>query len=151
MIKNINIGGLLIYIIIISFWFAKLLFRSTRQKPPICHKSLIKVCQWLATGLWFSPGTLVSSTNKTIRHDITEILLKVTLNTTKHFNAIKQTIFVTVNIFSFFLNEKDHDFMVLVFSKISIKVSFTHKTHCYNIQSNPGPALEGAGDQCCSL
>jgi hypothetical protein len=33
-----------------------------------------------AAGLWFSLGTLVSSTNKTDRHDITEILLKVTLN-----------------------------------------------------------------------
>ena len=33
-----------------------------------------KVCQWLGTGLWFSPGTPVSSTNKTDRHDITEIL-----------------------------------------------------------------------------
>jgi hypothetical protein len=32
-------------------------------------------------GQWFSPGTLVSSTNKTDRHDITEILLKVVLNT----------------------------------------------------------------------
>jgi hypothetical protein len=41
-----------------------------------------KVCQWLATGRWFSPGTPVSSTNKTDRHDITEILLKVSLNTT---------------------------------------------------------------------
>jgi hypothetical protein len=30
---------------------------------------------------WFSPGTTVSSTNKTDRHDITEILLKVALNT----------------------------------------------------------------------
>ena len=30
---------------------------------------------------WFSPGTLVSSTNKSDRHDITEILLKVALNT----------------------------------------------------------------------
>ena len=39
-----------------------------------------KVCQWLAAGLWFSPGTLVSSTYKTDCHDITEILLKVTLN-----------------------------------------------------------------------
>jgi hypothetical protein len=29
----------------------------------------------------FSPGTPVSSTNKTDRHDITEILLKVALNT----------------------------------------------------------------------
>jgi len=33
------------------------------------------------TGLWFSPGTPVSSTNKTDRHDITEILLKVAVNT----------------------------------------------------------------------
>jgi len=34
-----------------------------------------KVCQW------FSPGTSVSSTNKADRHNITEILLKVALNT----------------------------------------------------------------------
>ena len=33
------------------------------------------------TGQWFSPGTSVSSTNKTDRHDITEILLKVAFNT----------------------------------------------------------------------
>jgi hypothetical protein len=37
-----------------------------------------KVCQWSATGRWFSP---VSYTNKTDRQDITEILLKVALNT----------------------------------------------------------------------
>ena len=36
-----------------------------------------QVCQWLATGQWFSP---VSSTNKTDSQDITEILLKVVLN-----------------------------------------------------------------------
>jgi hypothetical protein len=41
-----------------------------------------KDCQWLATCQWFSPGTSVSYTNKTDRHDIAEILLKVTLNTT---------------------------------------------------------------------
>jgi hypothetical protein len=32
-----------------------------------------KVCQRLEAGLWFSSGTLVSSTNKTDHHDITEI------------------------------------------------------------------------------
>ena len=31
--------------------------------------------------LWFSTGTPFSSTNKTDRHNITEILLKVALNT----------------------------------------------------------------------
>ena len=39
------------------------------------------VRQWLATGRCFSLGNPVSSTNKTDRHNITEILLKVTLNT----------------------------------------------------------------------
>ena len=39
------------------------------------------VCQWIATGMWFSLGTPVSSTNKTYRYDITEILLKLALNT----------------------------------------------------------------------
>jgi hypothetical protein len=39
-----------------------------------------KVCQLLVAGLWFSPDTLVSSTNKNERHVITEILLKVALN-----------------------------------------------------------------------
>jgi hypothetical protein len=35
----------------------------------------------LAHGRWFSPGTPASSTTKTDRHDIAEILLKVALNT----------------------------------------------------------------------
>ena len=40
-----------------------------------------KVYQLLAQGQWFSPGTPDSSTTKTGRHDIAEILLKVALNT----------------------------------------------------------------------
>ena len=47
-----------------------------------------QVCQLLATGRWFSPGTPVSPTNKTDRHDITEILLKVALSTIKPNHAI---------------------------------------------------------------
>ena len=39
-----------------------------------------KVCQWLTAVQWFSPGTPVSSTNKTDRH-ITEMLMKVVLST----------------------------------------------------------------------
>jgi hypothetical protein len=37
----------------------------------------------LAHGRLFSPGTPASSTTKTGRHDIAEILLKVALNTKK--------------------------------------------------------------------
>ena len=38
-----------------------------------------KAYQLLAHGRWFYPGTLASSTTKTGRHDIAEILLKVVL------------------------------------------------------------------------
>jgi hypothetical protein len=41
----------------------------------------------LAHGRWFSPGTPASSTNKTGRHDIAEILLKVALNITNQINS----------------------------------------------------------------
>jgi hypothetical protein len=46
-----------------------------------------KVCQWLVTGRWFCSGPPVSSTNKTDRNDITEILLKVAF---KHYQTNKQ-------------------------------------------------------------
>jgi hypothetical protein len=40
-----------------------------------------EVYQRLARGWWFSPSTPVFSTNKNYRHYITEIVLKVVLNT----------------------------------------------------------------------
>ena len=49
-----------------------------------------KVYQLLAQGRWFSPGTPASSTTKTGRHDIAEILLKVALNT-KNSNSISNS------------------------------------------------------------
>jgi len=54
-----------------------------------------QVCQWLATGLLFSPGTMVSSNNKIDCHDITEILLKVTITITNpevNVNLLQQDI-----------------------------------------------------------
>ena len=47
-----------------------------------------QVYQLLAHGGWLSPGTPASSTTKTGRHNIAEILLKVELNT---INQIKST------------------------------------------------------------
>jgi hypothetical protein len=35
-----------------------------------------EVCQCLATGRWFSPGTPVSFTNKTDHHDIAEVFVE---------------------------------------------------------------------------
>jgi hypothetical protein len=56
-----------IYLIIaMALWVRTQLRRSDRDTT-LCDK----VCQWPATGRWFSPGPPVTSTNKT------EILLKV--------------------------------------------------------------------------
>jgi len=52
--------------------------------------------------VWFSP---VSSTNKTDRHDITEILLNVALNTINQTNEDILHIEEGIWINSFFLNE----------------------------------------------
>ena len=59
----------------LKLWVRTHLWRG-ELNTTLCHK----VCQWLATGQWFSPGTPVSSTNKTDRQDITEIFLKLALN-----------------------------------------------------------------------
>jgi hypothetical protein len=47
-----------------------------------------KFYQLLARGRWFSPGTPASSTTKTGRHDIAEILMKVAF---KHQKSINQS------------------------------------------------------------
>jgi hypothetical protein len=47
------------------------------------HRWCDTVYQLLAHGRWFSPVTPASSTTKTGRHDIADILLKVVLSTKK--------------------------------------------------------------------
>jgi hypothetical protein len=56
-------------------------FKSPHARGVLDTTVCDKVCQWAATDRWFSLGTLVSSINKTYRQDITEIVLKVALNT----------------------------------------------------------------------
>ena len=66
--------------------------RSTRREPPTMGKQAAasdKVNQLLAHGRWFSSGIPASSsTTKTGRHDIAEILLKVALNTNNQIKSI---------------------------------------------------------------
>jgi hypothetical protein len=64
----------------LKFW-VWIPFRQGILDTTLCDKA----CQWLATGQWFSLDTPVSPTNKTDYHDITEILVKVALNTIKTF------------------------------------------------------------------
>ena len=60
---------------VLLWWYMSILtlwVRITLRRGVLDTTLCDQVCQWLATGLWFSPGTLVSSTNKTDRHNITE-------------------------------------------------------------------------------
>jgi len=61
-------------------------------------RSFIPISENLATGRWFSPDPPVISTNKTDRHDINEILLKVTLNTIKPINQTENLVYVTLQV-----------------------------------------------------
>ncbi len=68
-----------------------------------------KVYQLLAHGRWFSPGTLASSTTKTGRHDIAEILLKVAL---KHQKS--KPIYGHLTLRHFRLSDKVHSYLLSV-------------------------------------
>jgi hypothetical protein len=59
----------------------KLWVRTPLRRSVLDTSLCDNACQLLATGRWFSPSTPVSSNNKTDRHDIAEILLKVALST----------------------------------------------------------------------
>jgi hypothetical protein len=73
---NISTKNKIVYFnICILIHIRQMLWVRTLHRCSVLDTTLCdKVCQWLASGLWFSPGTPVSCNNKT---DITEILLKV--------------------------------------------------------------------------
>jgi hypothetical protein len=51
----------------------------------------LELSVYTTLGQWFSLSTAVSSTNKTDRHDITEILVKVALSSINQCNQLKNT------------------------------------------------------------
>ena len=83
----------------LTLWIWILLWRGVLDKT-LCDK----VCQWHLTGRLFSLGTPVSPTNKTDRYNMTEILIKVALNTINL--TLKQMytkIFYCVNLHQYLL------------------------------------------------
>ena len=82
-----------------------------------------KVYQLLAQGQWFSPGTPASSTTKTGRHDIAEILLKVALKHQKSpkncFPTLILKLYVLLELFPFKVGEGPpfkHSSMIITYS-----------------------------------
>jgi hypothetical protein len=74
-------------------------YQRNEQPPLIWKATSDKVYQLLAHGRWFCSGTPASSTTKTGRHDIAEILLIVALNTKNQ----------SINLISNYWTQKDHD------------------------------------------
>ena len=81
LLKRFLIGGINLNLNLFIKYFANYKKGCTRLAA-----ASDKDYQLLAHGRWSSPGTLASSTTKTGRHDIAEILLKVALNTKKSIN-----------------------------------------------------------------
>jgi hypothetical protein len=77
----------------------------------------------LAHGRWFSPGSLASSTTKTGRHEIAEILLKVALNTKNQNQSIKsiRCTFCEISI-EFYSTSTEAPFGQLIKQKVSKKL-----------------------------
>jgi hypothetical protein len=103
----------------LTLW-VQILFRRSILDPTLCDK----VCQWLVAGRWFSLDTLVSSTNKTDCYNITEILLKVALNTISHHHL-------------FTLNGKIFFFTVF----LCLLNALVHRTHPLTSPTNLGKIL----------
>jgi len=94
---------------LLMFWVRIPLKRGVLETK-LCNK----VCQSLAAGRWFSPGTLVSSANKTDCHDIAEILLKVALNTITLTRARQNCPIITTSIISHYICVS-HNFLPTVY------------------------------------
>ena len=107
-----------------------------------CTTLYDKVCQRLVTGQWFSTGPPVSSTNKTDRHDITEILLKKALSTIKQtniqlnsYNYPKYNVRLQILKFLFSLRlDCRRNFLLYISSQISTRLTngriFLIGQHC---------------------
>ena len=90
-----------------------------------------KAYQLLAHGRWFSPGTPASSTTKTGRHVIAEVLLKVALNT-KNIQEMRRVTLIIYLCFLllFFATHIVYDVMIkynLVFNNVSTMSCNGHK------------------------
>ena len=72
-------------------------FRDTTLSDKVCQW-LVEVCQWLVVGRWFTPGTYSGFLHhKTDSHDLTEILLKVALNTINPILILEYEFYLSLN------------------------------------------------------
>ena len=78
---------------------------------------------------WFSPRTPASSTTKTVRHDIAEILLKVALNTKNQIKSLHIDIIISTT-FTLLLH---YIYITFTLHLHYIYIAFTLHLHCIYI------------------
>ena len=83
----------------------------------------------LADGWWFSPGTPASSTTKTGRHDIDEIMLKVVLNTKNQNQSERKKVVKSVIQLELSSMTPDlvHKFQIICYKEIKLKSLSGHQ------------------------
>jgi len=130
---------------------SQLIFYSTTDTTlmSLCDK----VCRWLVTDWLFSQGTPVSSTNKTDCHDVTEILLKVALNTIpltpSHYSVIFYFVLLSVSWYynTFTSTQSKSSPQYVQHSTIYLWHSYNRKhprdvvAYCISIIENPSSPL----------
>ena len=94
------------------------------------------------TGRWFSPGTPDSFTNKTDRHDITEILLKVKLS---NINQTKPNQIVTCSCC--YIAEKLFYFYTTTLYRPDLYLCFPEQS-CSDDEDDNGEAEGKVANQC---
>jgi hypothetical protein len=100
------------------------------KRTTLCNK----VCQWLVTGWWFSPGSSVSSTNKCDRHDLIEIVLKVALNTINQTSKLTGSRLPNYNVFTMWQNSLELSFLSLCSFNIMCLIHWNIK--CGSVSEN---------------
>jgi hypothetical protein len=94
-------------------YFVNTSFTATCMSVEVSHA--LQVCQWLAVCRLFSPGTPMSSTNKTDRSEKNEILLKMAINITKNKRKLSPTLGCVMGlIFTSLSNDIFHVFSPVV-------------------------------------
>jgi hypothetical protein len=126
--------------------WVRILLRQGILDTTLCDKSVS------VTGQWFSPSTLISSTNKTDHHDITEILLKVALNAitpkciSNHFNVSSfQFFYLSYNFFyttffsAFACNERFQTFSQILYIHYEFIFFSNIQFSCHKTQVGRSP------------
>jgi hypothetical protein len=98
----------------------KIRFRLSNQFMSTKILPILQMYQLLVHGRWFSPGSPASSTTKTGRHDIAEILLKEALSTKKSINQYINILFIQTT--KMYLNT------TYIFKTLKMKFLKLHKT-----------------------